>query len=261
MFVRGDLTRLAQVIGNLLNNAAKYTPPGGHIRIEVERKGGQALVRVRDDGVGIAPEVLPRVFDMFTRIATPLDRSPGGLGIGLALVKQLVQLHGGSVDVSSPPPGATTGSEFTVSLPTVPAPEAGAPAPAPPPAVERPPSRLRILIADDNIDAGDSLAMLLETLGHQTHTARDGVEALEGATSLRPDVAFLDIGMPRLSGYEVCERIRAEPWGRSVVLVALTGWGQAEDRDRSSEAGFDHHLVKPAGLEALEQVLTGVRRA
>jgi signal transduction histidine kinase/ActR/RegA family two-component response regulator len=264
VFVRGDLTRLAQVIGNLVNNAAKYTEPGGRIRIKVEREGDEVLVRVRDNGLGIPADVLPRMFEMFSRVSRPQARSAGGLGIGLALVKQLVELHGGRVAVHSPPPEEpgepAAGSEFVVRLPVL----VHALEVAPPRAVAATetgtaPAPLRILIADDNVDAGETLALLLETMGHETRTTHDGVEALEGAASMRPEVAFLDIGMPRLDGYEVCRRIRSEPWGKAVVLIALTGWGDADDRSKSSEAGFDHHLVKPADLESLEEILTRVR--
>jgi signal transduction histidine kinase/CheY-like chemotaxis protein len=258
LFVRGDTTRLAQVVGNLLDNAAKYTEPGGgRIVVELERQGDEAVLRVRDNGVGIATEMLPRVFDMFTRVGTPAaDWAPAGLGIGLALVKQILELHGGQIVAASPPPGepAGRGSEFCARLPLI---EAPAEAPAPPLAASAPApvAALRVLIADDNADAADSLAGLFETMGHQTRTARDGTQALAAVTEWRPHVAFLDIGMPGISGHEVCKRIRAQRWGGGVVLVALTGWGQAEDRRQSLVAGFDHHLVKPAKLEALEEIL------
>jgi signal transduction histidine kinase/CheY-like chemotaxis protein len=291
LVVEGDMTRLTQVVANLLNNAAKYTDHGGRIRVRVERAGGDVLVRVRDNGVGIPPDLRPRLFDMFARSAQFSHRSRGGLGIGLALVKRLVEMHGGSVAVHSPPaeaddggPGtAGRGSEFIVRLPLV---EPGSrevavkaeaesraavtPAPAPPPPVavavaaqtgaEAGPARLRVLIADDNIDSMETLAMLVDDMGHETRTAQDGKEAVEMATAFRPDIALLDIGMPELSGYEVAERIRAEPWGKTVVLVALTGWGRPEDRSRSREAGFDQHLVKPANPDVLEQLLAKVRQ-
>jgi signal transduction histidine kinase/ActR/RegA family two-component response regulator len=268
VLVHGDTTRLTQVVANLIHNAAKYTERGGRIDVELKAEGDEALVAVRDSGVGIPPELVPRIFDMFTRIATPLDGSHQGLGIGLALVKQIVELHGGRVEVWSPPRGSdpadptARGSEFIVHLPRLAAPEA--PAAATPSAADRQAARaltapgaaqLRVLIADDNGDARDTMAMLLEELGYQTRTAHDGLAALEVAGALRPHVAFLDIGMPGLDGYQVCRRIRAEPWGKAVVLVALTGWGQPEDRHRSADAGFDHHLVKPASLGAMEQIL------
>jgi signal transduction histidine kinase/ActR/RegA family two-component response regulator len=263
LVVEGDATRLTQVITNLLNNAIKYTDPGGRIAIRLERDGSDALVRIRDNGMGIAPDALPRIFDMFTRSARSLEGAQPGLGIGLALVKQIVDLHGGRVDVSSPPadvaaqslPRNRAGSEFVVRLPTTTA-SAAEPAPAAPPASATRASRpLRILVADDNADAGDTLAELLEDMGHQTRTARDGEEAWAAAESMLPDLAFLDIGMPRLSGHEVCRRIRAQPWGRGLLLVALSGWGRQEDLSRSSEAGFDLHLVKPARLAQIEDIV------
>jgi CheY-like chemotaxis protein/two-component sensor histidine kinase len=266
VFVHGDVTRLAQVIGNLLSNAAKYTAPGGRIQLEVERVGGEVAICVRDNGVGIRAEDMSRVFEMFTRVAAPADRSRGGLGIGLALVKQIVGLHGGRVEVHSPPRGgdasaSSPGSEFIVYLPTF-APLA-APVRREAETVRAPlrPPALRILIADDNVDAAETLTMLLEAMGHETRTTHDGAAALEGAADFRPDVAFLDLGMAGLSGLDVCRRIRAEPWGKGVVVVALTGWGQPEDRQRSADAGFDHHLVKPAPLEALTEILAAVRPA
>jgi signal transduction histidine kinase/CheY-like chemotaxis protein len=283
LVVDGDVTRLTQVLANLLNNAAKYTAPGGHIRIEVERAMGEVRIKVRDDGAGIAAELKPNVFEMFTRTGAGGDgaRGAGGLGIGLALVKQLVEAHGGSVGVHSPPLATSDGeapprgSEFVVRLPTLATPATGATAATlaaaadavevaprlsvaiPPPRADGapPPARSRVLIADDNLDAAESLALLLEDLGAETRIAHDGEQALAAAAAFRPDVAFLDLGMPMLDGYEVGRRIRAEPWGRAVMLVALTGWGQPDDRRRSREAGFDEHLVKPAAVDVVEKVL------
>jgi CheY-like chemotaxis protein len=255
MQVSADPTRLAQVIGNLLNNACKFTDRGGHVWLTVEREGREAVVRVRDNGIGIAQEHLPGLWDMFAQVDTSLERSRGGLGIGLTLVKTLVEMHGGIVDAQSD--GPARGSEFTIRLPLLsdavyPAPQAGVSEP-PLPTVQR-----RVLVVDDSEDGAESLAMLLQLSGHETHVAHDGVEALEAAEKLRPGVVLLDIGLPRLNGYEVCHRLRKEPWGKNVVLVALTGWGQEEDRHRSKEAGFDAHLVKPVDHDALLRLLASL---
>jgi len=268
--VNGDVTRLTQVVANLLNNAAKYTDAGGHIRIKIERAAGEVLIKVRDDGAGIPAELQPRLFEMFTRSGDGRDGGrAGGLGIGLALVRQLVESHGGSVGVQSPPPAAPDGeapgrgSEFVVRLPTVAADvERAAPVPAAIAAPETggapPPSRPRVLIADDNVDAAASLAELLEELGAETRVTHDGAQAIAAAEAFRPAVAFLDVGMPELDGHEVGRRLRAQPWGRDVMLVALTGWGQPDDRRKSREAGFDEHLVKPAAVEAVQELLAAV---
>jgi PAS domain S-box-containing protein len=249
--VDADPTRLAQVVGNLLNNASKFTDRGGHIQLALEREGDQAAIRVRDTGIGIAAEHLPRVFEMFTQVDTSLERSRDGLGIGLTLVKTLVEMHDGTVAVQSEGPGR--GSEFVVRLPVLP--EAAEPRPTAPDGTPAPASRRRILIVDDNEDGAESLAMLLKLGGHETHTARDGLEALSAAERLRPDVVLLDIGLPRLNGYEACRRIRQQPWGRDMVLVAVTGWGQQEDQRRSREAGFSAHLVKPLDMDVLKKLL------
>jgi signal transduction histidine kinase/ActR/RegA family two-component response regulator len=269
--VDGDITRLTQVVANLLNNAAKYTEPGGNIRIEVEAAAGEVRIKVRDDGAGIPAELQPGLFEMFARGGGNDRARGGGLGIGLALVKQLVEGHGGSVGVQSPPPAPMTtaaaagetsgrGSEFVVRLPTLAAvaePTTLAPVAAPAPGGGEAPrrARLRVLIADDNVDAAESLAEMVEELGAETRVAHDGEQAVAAAAAFRPDAAFLDVGMPKLDGHEVGRRIRAEPWGPNVVLVALTGWGQPDDRRKSREAGFDEHLVKPAPLEMVQKVL------
>ena len=253
--VEGDLTRLTQVLGNLLNNAAKYTDPGGRIVLSARRKGAQLELRVRDTGIGIPPELLPRLFNLFTQVDGTTHRSHGGLGIGLALVRQLVSMHGGTVTAHSS--GTGRGSEFLVTLPVHFARGAQfAPqvvSASSPMAGER--RGHRILLADDNRDALDSLATLLQCDGHEVFTAADGAEALELASSCRPDVMLLDIGMPKLDGYEVARRVRQEPWGGATVLIALTGWGQEEDRRRSREVGFNSHLVKPLDLDALTVLL------
>lgn len=254
--VDGDPLRLGQVIGNLLNNACKFTPPGGHIAVDVSKEGDDALIRVRDDGVGIAAADVPRVFDMFTQLAEPLARTQGGLGIGLALVQRLVALHGGEVAIESA--GRGQGTTVSVRLPllaeaagastarqrvTIPTPTLGM----------RMPGR-RILVVDDNRDAAESLAMLLTLQGHEVTTAHDGQRAVELAIQWRPDAILLDIGLPVLNGYEAARRIRAA-FGAPLLMVALTGWGQDADRKRSTDAGFDAHLVKPVDPSVLAQVL------
>jgi PAS domain S-box-containing protein len=247
-----DSTRMAQVIGNILSNAYKFTDPGGRIALALEREGDLAVIRIRDTGIGIAPEHLPRLFGLFTQLDTSLERSRHGLGIGLALAKTLVELHGGSLEAQSA--GIGSGSEFVIRLPIQPHASATPPAAAPSAGAE--PAGRSILIVDDNQDSGDSLALLLELDGHRTHTARDGLEALDAAERLRPDAILLDIGLPKLNGYEVARRIRARAWAKDVLLVAMTGWGQDEDRQRSREAGFNVHIVKPVTHELLTQVLS-----
>jgi CheY-like chemotaxis protein len=252
-----DPARLAQIIGNLLNNASKFTDRGGRVWLDAATEDGLAIIRVRDTGIGIAAEQLPRLFDMFTQVETSLERSRDGLGIGLTLVKTLVEMHGGTVEARSE--GLGCGSEFIVRLPLATVASvavSSAAAGKPRSAVSR-----RILIVDDSQDGAESLAMLLELAGHQTHQAHDGVSALEAAGRIRPDVVLLDIGLPRMNGYEVCRRIRKESWGQDLVLVALTGWGQAEDREQSREAGFDAHMVKPVDHDALEGFLASLPAA
>jgi CheY-like chemotaxis protein len=247
--VEADPTRLAQAFLNLLNNAAKYTPPGGRIRLTADVQGGEAVVRVRDTGVGIPAAMLPHIFELFTQVDRSLERSQGGLGVGLTLVRRLVEMHGGSVEARSEGPGQ--GSEFVVRLPVIEMPPA--PPPPPPQGGEQAAAtaRLRILVVDDNRDAVESLGLLLQVRGHEVRAAHDGVAGLEAAASFRPDVALLDLGMPRLNGYDLARRLRGQAWGRGLVLIALTGWGQEDDRRRTREAGFDHHLVKPVDPDAL----------
>jgi PAS domain S-box-containing protein len=249
-----DLTRLAQVFSNLLTNSAKYTERGGHIWLAVERRGEDVFVSVRDDGIGIPAESLPSIFDMFSQVDRSIERSTGGLGIGLALVQGLVEMHGGSVTAESP--GVGKGSTFTVRLPALESrPEPVTPEPAEGgPAASGP--RRRILVVDDNRDSATSLGRLLKLLGNDVRTAHDGVEATEATDEFRPEVILMDVGMPRLNGYEATRRIREQPWGRAVIIIALTGWGQDGDRLLSREAGCDGHLVKPVNLADLETLLT-----
>lgn len=258
LYLDADPIRLAQVVGNLLNNACKFTDKGGRIGLTVElaSQGDQSpeevLIRVRDSGIGIAPNQLGRIFDMFVQLDTSLERSVSGLGIGLTLAKNLVELHGGTMEVHSA--GAGQGSEFVVRLPVLA--EAPKPAPPEPAAMElkaTPPRR--ILVVDDNEDSAESLTILLSLAGHKTHTAYDGLEALGAAETFRPDMILLDIGLPKLNGYEVARKIRKQPWGQVMVLVALTGWGQEEDRRRSRDAGFNHHLTKPVDPLELTNLL------
>ena len=247
-----DAVRLNQVLANLLSNAAKYTPQGGRITVAARREGGEVVIVVGDSGIGIAAESLPEVFEMFAQVARSIDRAKGGLGIGLALVRHLVQLHGGSVSAASA--GINQGSTFTVRLPLG---SQAAHQTAAPPALPgaSPPRQLRVLVADDNVDAADTLCALLRLSGHVTGVAHDGEEAVRLARELQPQVAFLDIGMPRLDGYGAARAIRALPGMDAVHLVALTGWGTEEDRRRSHAAGFDAHLLKPAVPEEVQAQL------
>ena len=268
VYVNADRTRLAQVFANLLNNSAKFSERGQPIAIELARDdgrdphdadlaswgGGHALVRVRDAGAGINPKALPKIFEMFGQADSAGRARGSGLGIGLSLVKRIAELHGGSVNAFSE--GVGRGSEFVVRLPAVEARHAAVEQRSPAkPAV---PSKRRVLVVDDNMDAAESLAALLAINGHETRMAHDGMEAVEAAQAFKPDVVFLDIGMPTVDGHETARRIRREPWGKDMVLVALTGWGQTEDRRRSKEAGFDHHLVKPADPAVVEKLIASL---
>jgi PAS domain S-box-containing protein len=258
LWVDGDATRLSQVIGNLLTNAAKFTPPGGTIRLGVERENGLAVISVKDNGVGIPPEQLPGVFNMFTQLKCELEGASGGLGIGLALVRQLVALHGGTVAARSE--GAGRGSEFIVRLPLMAeAPQGVEVAPRRPlPAAFVP---QRVLVVDDNRDAAETLAMLLRTLGHDVHLAHNGADALARARAVKPEIVLLDLGMPGMDGYEVASRLRRQPWGKAMRVVAMTGWGQESDRARTAASGFDRHLIKPVAFDSLQEVLAGSKSA
>ena len=251
VWVRGDPSRLAQVVGNLLTNAAKYTPSGGAIDVRLVEEGGEAVVRVSDNGVGIPAHMLDQVFVMFTQVDRTLDRAQGGLGIGLSLVRRLMQLHGGSATAESA--GLARGSTFTVRLATSVAPEAG---PAPTASVPgRAAPGLRVLLVDDNADAADALALSLQLDGYATRTEYSGEAALVAASEFAPHVVLCDIGLPGIDGHEVATRLRAQPRNRDMLLVALTGWGSEEDKVRSRRAGFDCHLIKPASLGSVVEIL------
>ena len=252
--LHADLTRLAQVFMNLLNNAAKFTDRGGIVALTAERAGDEVVVVVKDSGIGIAADHLNRIFDMFSQVGSSLERSHGGLGIGLSLVRRLVELHGGRVEARSDGPGR--GSEFVVRLPVMPA--VAEVASAETAAAEAGAHGLKILVVDDNRDAAVSLSALLEMMGNETQVVHDGLAAVAAAAAWRPDVVLLDIGLPGLNGYEAARRIREQPEGTAIVLCALTGWGQAGDRLKSRDAGFDHHLVKPVDPAALERLLAEV---
>jgi PAS domain S-box-containing protein len=254
IWIDGDATRLEQVVVNLLNNAAKYTDEGGHIWLSLQQEGTEAVLQVQDSGVGIAPDLMPRIFTLFAQAERSLARSQGGLGIGLAIVQRLVEMHGGRVEASST---LGKGSVFTVRLPLVLAAAANPPLPRTEEAQPTGPS-LRVLVVDDNVDAVESLALLMRGLGHDVWTAHDGPSALEAALDHRPNVMLLDIGLPGFDGYEVAKRMRKQQVLQNVVLVAMTGYGKESDRKRAQEAGFDHHLVKPAKFEKVQQILASV---
>jgi len=251
VYVNGDAVRLAQIFTNLLNNAAKYTNDGGEISLLVEKDGAEVLVRIRDSGMGIPQEMLHSIFDLFTQAERTLDRSQGGLGIGLTLVRRLVEMHAGSVQAFSN--GPNQGSEFVVRLPVflpltaAPTQEVDSP--------ESPEPRRRILVVDDNLDAAESIAWLLRAAGHEVRTARDGNEAIASAEAFPPQVALLDIGLPGMDGYELARRLRKTLNPKNTMLIALTGYGQDGDIHRSMQAGFDHHLVKPADIRSLHALI------
>jgi PAS domain S-box-containing protein len=253
VWVNADATRMTQVAANLLSNASKYTGREGHIALSLTYSDKEAVLRVRDSGVGISNEQMTRIFDMFAQASPSLDRSEGGLGVGLAITRMLVELHGGTVEVHSE--GAGRGSEFIVRIPALPAPAKHAAAPRPSGAASAVPHR--VLVADDNVDSAEMLAEALRELGHEVRVAFDGAATVVEAESFAPDVAFLDIGMPKLNGYDVCRKLRNR-FGDSITLVAVTGWGQEADRRRAKEASFDHHLTKPVDLTAVEKLIGNV---
>jgi CheY-like chemotaxis protein len=255
--LRADAVRLAQVIGNLLANACKFSEPGGRIELSAEVDHQEVVIRVRDRGCGIPPETRPRVFDMFVQADRTLGRSRGGLGIGLSLVKRFTEMHGGRVSAHSA--GEGHGSEFTVYLPLSNEVPAACAVPRPPRPAERAAPR-RILVVDDNQDAAEMLSALLRHEGHETLTVHDGAQALTHAAAFRPHAVLLDLGLPTLDGFEVCRRLRTQPEYAGTTVLALTGWGQEQDRRRSAEAGFDGHLVKPVEPAALLHALAGALR-
>ncbi len=258
VYVDGDLTRLAQVLCNLLNNATKYTDRGGHIWLTAESRDNRVFITVRDTGIGIPPEVLPRVFEMFTQAQQAIERSTGGLGIGLTLVKQIVEMHGGSVSAFSGGPGK--GSEFTFSLPMMERPaeqdqkrESTAP-------IQKPDLSFRILVVEDNLISADMLSMMLRMRGIEVYTANDGLDGLKSAEKFRPDIVLLDIGLPSMNGFDVARAIRNESWGSTMVLVAITGWGEEREKLRCAEVGIDYHLVKPVHPSELLNLLASIER-
>jgi CheY-like chemotaxis protein len=256
--LRADPVRLAQVLSNLIHNACKFSDPGRPVAVSARKSAGWIEISVRDEGIGFAPEDRDRLFEMFTQLDPARSRSRGGLGVGLSIVRRLVEMHGGRVEASSGGPGR--GSEFRVSLP-----ELALSTSAAEPFLRVPPrapaAPRRILVVDDNADSASSLAALLELSGNDVRTAGDGLEAVGLAEEFSPDVVLLDIGLPGIDGYEAARRIRALPRGRMMLLVAVTGWGQSEDRRRSREAGFDHHMVKPLRASALETLLANFSAA
>ncbi len=251
LLVDADATRLCQVTLNLINNAAKYTPAGGRLTISVSRERGQAILRVKDNGIGISAEFLPEVFKLFMQGERGLDRSEGGLGIGLTVAKRIVEMHGGSVAAFSE--GQGKGAEFVVRLPAAPTPASADPKPKSAEPLRS--MQHRVLVVDDNRDSADSLSMLLKIMGHDVRTAYDGPEAIESVAQYHPDVVLLDIGLPTMSGYDVARALQDAPDRSRRVLIAVTGYGQDEDRRRSREAGFDHHLVKPVDAAALDKLI------
>jgi CheY-like chemotaxis protein len=241
-----DPTRVEQVLVNLITNAAKYTPKGGHVTIRAFPQDDQVVICVKDSGIGIPPTMLPRVFELFTQVNPSIDRTQGGLGIGLTVVRRLVEMHEGTVSASSE--GLGKGSEFTIRLPMGRVLQAGDATPPLPTSVS---AGLRVLVVDDNVDTAQSVSLLLKTVACITETAYDGQSAIERAKSFRPDVIVLDIGLPGLDGYEVATRIRRDPAIKHAKLIAISGYGQEQDRTRAKQAGFDHHLVKPVQFDAL----------
>jgi signal transduction histidine kinase len=258
IWLDADLTRLAQVVGNLLNNAAKYTPEGGRIGLSLRTDGDDAVIAVSDNGLGIPAEMQSKVFQLFTQVETHTDRAKGGLGIGLALVKQLVALHDGSVIAESA--GTGHGSVFTVRIPLAPYQTEPQPQTEQSPAQSAPAQPLKVLVIDDNVAVAQTVGWMLEQIGHQYHLVHDGRQALQAAREFRPDAILLDIGLPVMDGYAVCRAFRQDDLLKEALIIAQTGWGQLRDKTLASEAGFDHHLVKPVAYGDLEGILAKLTR-
>jgi two-component system, sensor histidine kinase len=253
VIVNADLTRIEQIVANLLQNAVKYTPAGGSIRIDVAREGEEAILRVTDTGRGIPPEMLSQVFELFAQGEQPIDRSLGGLGVGLTLTRRLVELHGGTITAFSE--GEGRGAQFTVRLPIE---ATAAPLRAPSPTLPSGQPR-RILIIEDSHDARESLRLLLEAQGHHVREVGDGIRGVAIALAEHPEIVLIDLGLPGLDGYEVARALRSTPYGKTATLIAVTGYGQSDDRRRSHEAGFDAHLVKPISYGAVARLITASR--
>lgn len=256
VWLDADLTRLSQVVSNLLNNAAKYTPEGGSILLAARRERGEVLINVADNGVGIPSDMLPRIFGLFTQVRDSLHRSHGGLGIGLALVKQLVEMHGGAIIAESPGPGK--GSTFRVRLPVAEFTYEESDAAEHRPPSSPPETALKVLVVDDNVDVAQTVGWMLETIGHDYRMVHEGNLAVKAAQEYQPDAVLLDIGMPGMDGYAVCRALRAQSSFDNTVIIAQTGWGQTQARVAHGESGFDHHLVKPVNLDHLEQLLASI---
>ena len=259
VWLDADLTRLSQVVSNLLNNAAKYTPEGGRIVLSARRDHDDVLISVSDNGIGIPSDMLPRVFDLFTQVRDNLDRSRGGLGIGLALVKQLVEMHGGAIAAESA--GRGTGSSFKLRLPVVEAAPVATGAAESPSPVALQDARLKVLVVDDNFDVAQTTGWMVEAIGHEYRLVHESKFAVETARDYRPDAILLDINMPGMDGYAVCRALREQPLLEDTVIIAQTGWGQTKDRASTGESGFDHHLTKPVNIDLLEQMLAGILSA
>jgi CheY-like chemotaxis protein len=252
--LNADGARISQVLCNLINNACKFTPAGGDIIVSARESDGDALIKVKDSGIGIPSDQLGNIFDMFSQVSDPVSDNQAGLGIGLALAKQLIEMHGGSIEakVNADSPG----SEFVVRLPSIGSAEK--PSPKPSPVRRSAPSGRRILVVDDNFDSAESMATFLGVTGNNCRMAHSGQQALDMAEEFLPDVILLDIGLPGMDGYEVCRIIREQPWGEDICVIAMTGWGQPDDRQRSADAGFNAHLVKPVDITKLYELIDTV---